>query len=153
SGYNSTVFIDTPLTVDSAGDVFFGFRVQGTSPLGTSSGYARVDPSGNGTFSLATAIAGGNSTITRDSHNVGPALSSDGSTLYVAVKNTSSANPAYLAALDSTTMTVKTASNSQPERVLLMDPRNGGTNPAPVPDDGTASPLIGPDNTVYMGVL
>ena len=32
SGFNSTVFIDTPITADSAGNVFFGFRVQGTAP-------------------------------------------------------------------------------------------------------------------------
>ena len=32
SGFNSTVFIDTPLTADSQGDIFFGFRVQRHCP-------------------------------------------------------------------------------------------------------------------------
>ena len=45
ASFNSTVFINTPLTADSNGDIFFGFRVQGTapSPLSTQDGIARID--------------------------------------------------------------------------------------------------------------
>ena len=32
AAYNSTVFINTPITADTNGNVFFGFRVQGTAP-------------------------------------------------------------------------------------------------------------------------
>src|SRR6266700_7540736 len=50
-GFNSTVFINTPITADSSGNIFFGFRVDGTipapAPLNTTqSGFARIDPSG-----------------------------------------------------------------------------------------------------------
>jgi hypothetical protein len=33
AAYDSSVFIDTPLTSDSRGDIYFGFRVVGQSPL------------------------------------------------------------------------------------------------------------------------
>src|SRR5207248_2533682 len=32
AAFNSSVFIDTPLTADTNGNVFFGFRVEGTAP-------------------------------------------------------------------------------------------------------------------------
>ena len=32
AAYNATIFINTPITADSNGNVFFGFRVQGTAP-------------------------------------------------------------------------------------------------------------------------
>ena len=49
SGYNSTVFIDTPITADSNGNIFFGFRVQGTAPA--------PQTSGTGQDALSQAIA------------------------------------------------------------------------------------------------
>jgi hypothetical protein len=48
--------------------------------------------------------------------------------------------------LDSTTLALKA-------KTALVDPRNGGANRASLPDDGTASPTIGPDGKVYIGVL
>src|SRR5690242_18530635 len=56
SAFNSSVFINTPITSDSSGNVFFGFRVQGTAPTPlntTESGFARIDPNGNATYVLA----------------------------------------------------------------------------------------------------
>jgi len=50
SSFNATVFIDTPITVDSAGTIYFGFRTNGTAPLGLQSGIARIDANGNGTW-------------------------------------------------------------------------------------------------------
>ena len=47
AGFNSTVFINTPITADSSGNVFFGFRVSGTAPAPlntTQSGFARIAP-------------------------------------------------------------------------------------------------------------
>src|SRR5579859_3561215 len=70
AAFNSTVFIDTPITADSSGNVFFGFRVQGTAPAPlntTQSGYARIDPKGNGTYVLA-GTAAGDSSISFDTH-------------------------------------------------------------------------------------
>lgn len=144
--YNNTIFVDTPLTADAAGNIYFGFRVQGTAPapLNTSqSGIARIDPNGNGIYVLA-GTAANDSAISRVSHNVAPALSNDGSTVYVAVKWSTNASYAYLLGLNATTLVTKYS-------VFLRDPRNG--NPASVSEDGTASPMVAPDDDVYFGVL
>jgi hypothetical protein len=147
SGFNSTVFIDTPITGDSKGDIFFGFRVENTAPapLNTmESGYARIDAAGHGTFVLA-GNAAADINIMHDSHNLAPALSLDQSTVYVAVKSFT-AYDAYLLGLDSTTLATKF-------KVFLTDPRPGPFNNAGVLDDSTASPMIGPDGTVFFGVM
>jgi hypothetical protein len=152
SGFNSSVFIDTPITADSKGDIFFGFRVEGTAPLAdpiahttttTQSGYARIDPSGHGSYVLV-GNAAGDSTVIHDSHNLAPALSIDEKTLYVGVKGPSESTSPYLLALDTTTLATKA-------KVALKDPRNG--NSAGMPDTGTASPMVAPDGSVFFGVL
>jgi len=145
SAYNSTIFVNTPLTADSNGNVFFGFRVQGDAPAPlntTQSGFARIDPTGNGSYVLA-GTAANDASITLDTHNSAPALSNDESTLYVAVKS-ADGQLSYLLGLDSTTLAFK-------YRALLQDPRNG--NPATVTDDSTASPTVAPDSDVYFGIL
>jgi hypothetical protein len=145
SAYNSTIFINTPLTADSNGNVFFGFRVQGTAPdplNSNASGFARIDPNGNGTYILTRAAANDNS-INWDSHNSAPALNNDETTLYVLAKSSGN-EQGYLLGLDSTTLAPK-------YRVFLRDPRNG--NGAGILDNGTASPTVAPDNDVYIGVL
>ena len=145
AAYNSTIFINTPLTPDSGGNVFFGFRVQGTAPAPlntTQSGFARIDSSGNGTYVLA-GTAANDGTIDLDSHNSAPALSNDEATVYVVAKS-STVSASYLLGLNSTTLATK-------YRVALRDPRNN--NPATVTDDGTASPMVAPDNDVYFGIL
>lgn len=142
AAYNSTVFVNSPITADAAGNIYFGFRVQGTAPapLNTQSGFARIDTNGNGTFVFAGTAAGDNA-INQVSHNLAPALSNDGNTLYVVAKG--SANSKLLG-LDPTTLATKYS-------VFLRDPRNG--NVASIRDDGTASPMVAPDGDVYFGVL
>ncbi|HEV2806557.1 MAG TPA: Ig-like domain-containing protein [Chthoniobacterales bacterium] len=145
AAYNASIFINTPLTADSSGNVFFGFRVQGNAPAPlstTQSGFARVAPNGNATYTLV-GTAANDSTMDRDSHNSAPALSNDEATLYVAAKSSSSA-VSYLLGLDSTTLAPK-------YRVSLKDPRDGSA--ATVTDDSTASPTVAPDNDVYFGIL
>ena len=145
AAYNATIFINTPITADSNGNIFFGFRVQGTAPAPlstTQSGFARMDPNGNGTFVLA-GTAANDASINRDSHNSAPALSNDETTLYVVAKSNSTGE-GYLLALNSTTLAMT-------HRVFLRDPRN--TNGAVITDDSTASPTVGPDNDVYIGIL
>ena len=147
AAFNTHVYINTPLTADSSGNVFFGFRVQGTAPVPlstTQSGFARIDASGNGTYVLAGAAANDGS-ITRDSHNSAPALNNDETTLYVIAKSSTS-DTCYLLGLDATTLATKFMR-------LLKDPRGGGANNARILDDGTASPMVAPDDDVYMGVL
>jgi Bacterial Ig-like domain (group 3) len=148
SNFNSTVFIDTPITADSAGNVFFGFRVQGTAPAPlntTQSGYARVDPNGNATYVLA-GTAAGDANIVFDSHSAAPAISNDQSTLYVVVKSaTADSSYGYLLGLNASTLATK-------YKVFLNDPRSNNANPATILDISTASPMVGPDNDVYFGI-
>jgi hypothetical protein len=148
SGFNSTIFIDTPITADSNGNVFFGFRVQNTAPpplSTTQSGYARIDPSGNATYVLA-GTAAGDSNIAFDSHSAAPALSNDESTLYVVVKSaTADSSYGYLLGLNANTLATK-------YKVFLKDPRSNNSNPAVLLDISTASPMVGPDNDVYFGI-
>ncbi|MEP6920364.1 MAG: Ig-like domain-containing protein [bacterium] len=145
TAFNSTVFVNTPITADASGNIYFGFRVQGTAPAPlntTQSGWARIDATGHGSYVLA-GTAANDSFINRVSHNLAPALSNDGNTLYVVVRASISAY-GYLLGLNPTTLATKYS-------VFLRDPRNG--NNASIPDDGTASPMVGPDGDVYFGVL
>jgi hypothetical protein len=148
AGFNSTVFIDTPITADSSGNVFFGFRVQGTAPAPlstTQSGYARIDPNGNAIYALA-GTAAGDANIAFDSHSAAPAVSNDQSTVYVVVKSASAdSSYGYLLGLNATTLATK-------YKVFLKDPRGNNANNATLLDISTASPMVGPDNDVYFGI-
>jgi hypothetical protein len=145
AAYNNTIFVNTPITADSHGNIYFGFRVQGTAPdplNTTQSGFARIDTNGNGTFVLAAAAAN-DAAIQRDSHNVAPALSSDETTLYVVVKWATNNRYCYLLGLNPLDLKTKFS-------VFLRDPRSGDA--AGVPEDGTASPMVAPDGDVYFGI-
>ena len=138
--YNESVMINTPLTVDPSGNIYFGFQVIGSTPLGLTSGIARIGASGQGTWTpLPTAQADPN--IAHVPHNSAPALSTDLGTVYVAA---SEGSAAYLVALDSTSL-VPLA------RVRLIDPKSGFD--ALLSDNGSASPTVGTDGDVYFGVL
>jgi hypothetical protein len=142
AAYDGTVFIDTPITLDSAGNAFFGFLVTGSNPSGLVGGLARISAAGVGSF-IAAKDAAGDAAITKVAMNSAPALSNDLGTLYVAVDSDTVQN-GYLVALDSTTLAVKA-------RVLLLDPQTGTA--ATVSDNSTASPTVGPDGDVFYGVL
>ncbi|MBY0460620.1 MAG: hypothetical protein K2V38_25160, partial [Gemmataceae bacterium] len=145
AAFNGSVTINTPLTVDNAGNLYFGFVVTGTNPLGlTNGGIVRIAPDGTGTWVTAGAAAA-DTGMTQAATNVAPALSNDGRTLYAVVASggNSVGNAGYLVALNSATL-------APVSRVRLKDP-NG--NDANVPSDGTASPTVGPDGDVFFGVL
>jgi len=142
SSYQASVQIDTPLTSDRYGDVFFGFMVTGSNPLGLQSGIARIDSSGSGTWIAATA-ASGDSGIVQVVTNCAPALSNDHKSLYVAVSY-GDFQGGYLVALDSRTL-------APVAKVFLKDAASGSN--ASLVNEGTASPTIGPDGDVYYGVL
>ena len=148
AAFNSTVFINTPITADSSGNVFFGFRVNGTAPAPlstTQGGFARIDPNGNATYVLA-GTAASDANIGYDTDNSAPALSNDQTTVYVAVKSPSlDASYGYLLGLNSTTLATK-------YKVFLYDPRSNNANNATILDESTASPMVGPDNDVYFGI-
>lgn len=143
AAFNSAVQISTPLTADSAGNVYFGFMVTGSNPAGLTSGIARISSDGAGTWMSAQAFAGGDNSITQVALNCAPALSNDLTTIYFAVSNNSEYGAGYLAAADSVTL-------APLAHVQLMDPRGGL---ATLLTDSSASPMVGPDGDVYFGVL
>jgi len=145
AAFDATVFVNTPLTADAAGNIFFGFVVTGANPAGLVSGIARVAPDGSGTW-VGAATAAGDASIDKPALNCAPALSVDGGTVYIAVNrgSTNATQTGYLLALDSTTLATRA-------RVALTDPNQ--LTAARVSDDGTASPVVGSDGRVFYGVL
>ena len=138
--YEQNVQIDTPLTTDPAGNVFFGFLVLGSTPLNLQSGLARVGTDGTGTW-VSAATLSGDPAITEVSISAAPAVSPDGSILYVAVDN---GNYGYLVAVNSATL-------APISKVRLKDPSSGLD--AIIFDASSASPTVGPDGDVYFGVI
>ena len=136
---DNAVYINTPITSDAAGDIFFGFVVTRSNPLNLTGGIARIGADGTGRW-VAASTAAADSNINEVVMNCAPAVSNDGGTIYVAVSRGGSG---YLLALDSATLATRA-------KVALRDPRG---NLAELSDDGTASPTVGPDGDVYYGVL
>jgi len=140
--------INTPITSDAAGNIYFGFLVMpGSSPLfdssgrQLSSGIARISASGEGNWVPVTTAAN-DPAMVQPVMNCAPAITPDGSTLYIGVRGSNSAG--YLVALNSSTLATIAA-------VRLKDPKSNLD--AALNDSGTASPTIGPDGDVYYGVL
>jgi len=143
SAYNASIMINTPITSDSHGDVFFGFTVAGTNPDNIQGGIARIDANGNGTW-VAAATAAGDPSVTQAAMNSAPALSPDESTVYVAVASSQDWSYGYLLGLNSTTLATE-------YKAWPTDPASGMQSY--IVQDGTASPMVGPDGDVYFGVL
>jgi hypothetical protein len=146
STFDSRVFIDSPLTADNQGNVFFGFRVTGTNPANLSSGIARIAADGTGTW-VSAVSASGDANTNWIAPNSAMALSNNGATLYAVVRNSMNSNPARLLGLNSTTLATQYNSG------VLKDPRNGGTDNASVPGMSTSSPMVAPDGRVFFGVF
>lgn len=136
AAYDSSVFISTPITSDRAGNVYFGYETTGSAPGGLTSGIARIDASGVATHVSANLASGiGGASGLRLGTNSAPALSLDGSTLYVALKG----NGQYLAAINATTLAPQS-------RIAISSSANGQ-----IIDQSTSSPTVGPDGDVYFG--
>src|SRR5262249_36760091 len=130
-----------------------GFRTEGSAPLGLQSGIARIDSSGNGIWTSALTVSGGDANVLGVPHQAAPTLSNDEQTLYVVVAASSSATSSYLVGLNPATLAVKQSSPGVDMRITLKDPRNSAANNASITDDSSASPMVGPDGDVYYGVL
>ena len=139
--FNSSLHVCTPLTSDAHGTVYFGVRAQSGNPLTIDSGIASVDVNANGHYVSAFTATGGRST--QVGMNCAPALSADESTLYIGTRGNSS-SPGYLLAL-------ATADLGTRRLARLVDPVSGAASL--VPNDGTSSPMVGPDGRVFYGVL
>jgi len=140
AAYEANVQINTPLSTDPGGNLFFGFLTLGPTPLNLQGGLARIAADGTGTWASAASLSG-DSSVFEVSMSAAPALSPDGSILYVAVDN---GEFGYLLALNSVTLAVI-------NKVLLKDPSSGQN--AIIFDASSASPTVGPDGDVYFGVI
>ncbi|MEO8309192.1 MAG: hypothetical protein ABI616_14255 [Pseudomonadota bacterium] len=138
---DAAIIINTPVTADAAGNVYFGFLASLPNVANLTSGFARLTASGTGTWVSASAAAN-DVAIDRPAMNSAPAMSRDGAVVYVAVSD--AAGQGYLVGLDSATL-------APLARMPLNDPITGA--PAFVSSDGTASPTVGPDGDVFFGVL
>jgi hypothetical protein len=144
--YTQNVQISTPLSIDADGNLYFGFLVLGPTPISLQSGLARIARDGTGSW-VSAAAASGDPLITQVAISCAPALSPDGSLLYVAVDTASSgtnASVGYLLALNSATL-------ARVGRVRLIDPDSEGD--AWLYHGSSATPAVGPDGDVYFGVL
>ena len=139
SVYNKAVHVTTPLTAGPDGAVYFGFTVTGRTPAHLSSGIARIGADGHASWIRARAAAGSRA-ITRVAINCAPALSPDGTTLYLGLTGH---RRSMLAGLSATTLRPRF-------RALLKDPLTG--RPAQLLSSSTASPTVGPDGDVFYGI-
>jgi hypothetical protein len=133
--------INGPITSDEVGNIYFGFVVTGSTPLGLKSGIARVGADGTGSWAAAGDIAGDQNMI-EVAQNCAPAISADQSTIYIAVSD--GGGDGYLLGLNSGTLAGK-------YKAKLIDPLTNQN--AYVFDDSSASPTVGPDGDVYYGVI
>ena len=142
TAFQNNVKICTPLTAGPDGTIYFGFAVTGSNPANLSSGLAKVNINGGGSWVSATALSSDNG-INQIKQNCAPAINATGNSLYITT---------YAGSFSRGTLVRVNPQTLQPTaRVRLIDPRNG--NDAAVDAEGTASPLIGPDGDVYQGVL
>ncbi|HLK15624.1 MAG TPA: hypothetical protein VKT78_12540 [Fimbriimonadaceae bacterium] len=140
--FNNTVKVCTPLTAGTDGAIYFGYTVEGPNPLNLKGGLAVIRPNGQGAFISAAAMAN-DPAMTQPQYNGAPAISQDGTRVYMVVSSGYSGH-GYLCAVN--TRTFHTMFH-----VALMDPFEGTT--ATVTSDSTSSPAIAPDGSIFVGVM
>ena len=157
----ANIEIDTPLTADAAGNIYFGYQVSGANAANlTNGGVAKIAPDGTATYmpiaSVAQNFSYGGTTyvVNRLPLNAAPAISNDGSTLYIAA-STSTQDAALPDSHFGELIELNTANLSRVISVELVDPAGTANAGAPsvLTGDSTASPTIGPDGDVFYGVL
>ena len=140
---DAQIIINTPITADGAGTLYFGFEAAAGNPAGLSSGIARLTAGNAGSWKGIAQLSNDLS-LQKLATNSAPALSADEKTLYIVVKGTGNSTAGAILALDAATLSLKS-------KAALTDPQTGAA--ARITDDSTASPAIGPDGDVYIGVL
>ena len=152
AAFNANVKINTPITADAGGNIYFGYHVADPAAVGgLQSGFARITPAGAATSVSAASLApAGDTTVNSIAQNCASAVTADGSKVYVTVTtatgNTDSqTGNGYLVALNTSNFSVA-------GRVDLRDVKTP-TSRATVHNYSTAAPMIGPNGDVYYGVL
>jgi hypothetical protein len=140
--FDANVRINTPITADRYGNIYFGFVVSGATTPALQSGIARIAEDGTGSWVSATSAAD-DPAVLRLPHNLAPALSNNHKSIYLAVMDGNGFG--YLLELDSRTLATL-------GKVRLKDALSP-LDDARLMDDGTASPMVGPDGDVYFGVF
>lgn len=143
---DNAIIINTPITADAQNNIYFGFIATPGNAAGLSSGIARIGADGKGTWVSAQTVSGV-AAVAKPATNSAFAISKDQKTLYLVVNDniaTGVRQTGYMLALDSSTLALKS-------KVQLIDPNLKA--PANISDDSTASPLVGPDGDVFIGVL
>ena len=152
SAYNSSIYINTGLTVDSSGNVYFGFTETGSNPSGINDGgVVRISPTGAATYTLAySAVGQTNDGNWNPAMGASPSISNDGSIVYFGINDSgyslsgSGEYNSYLVGLNSTTLAPEYS-------VHLLDPTSG--DGAGLIDESTSGPMVAPDGTVFQGVF
>lgn len=145
SAYDSTLYVQSPITADSQGNIYFCVRNTSATPpapfTDSQSPFARISVNGVGSWVTAAAAANvSTGTVNRFPSGMAPALSNDEQTVYFCA----AAPDAYLIGVNASNLAPKYA-------VAMRDPRNG--NIVSISGSSTASPLVGPDGDVYYGVF
>ena len=138
--FNNSVFINSGISTNGKA-VYFTTRSTGALP----SVLVRIDvASGLATFKSASNLGDG-SRFTRFPHQYSAAFSHDGALLYQLVGVDSVGGDVWFMAIDADTLEVV-------NRVVPLDPRSPSLA-CFLFDDSSASPTIGPDGDVYLGML
>lgn len=139
------VKINTPITADASGNLYFGYEVTASVPsnlakLG-SGGIAKVNAHTGASIFMPVGSMNVDSSLSRPAMNASPALTVDGQYIYVAL---SGGNP-FLVKL-------KTKDLSTVAKAHLYDPSIPGANIVLI-NESSAAPMIGLDGHVFMGVF
>ncbi|HEY3781848.1 MAG TPA: hypothetical protein VGL56_12245 [Fimbriimonadaceae bacterium] len=153
--YDANVQICTPITVDASNNIYFGFYVTSgfNNVPGLKSGLAKISSTGVGTFVTADAASG--NTGDEVATNCAPAVTADGNFVYVAVKQQGNGGYNNPKLLRLNTSDLSTANEAALYEVPYVHNTTQDGNTVAFPyifDDGTSSPMIGPDGDVYYGI-